>query len=67
MKKNATFCAYSMDSDINEKEKELNLFFRKGEIGDWVNYFSEEMSIKLEEKLKNQLNSNISFRYLPSN
>ncbi|WCJ27733.1 Cytosolic sulfotransferase 18 [Euphorbia peplus] len=33
---------------------ENNLFFRKGEVGDWKNYFTEEMSARLDEITKNK-------------
>ena len=31
------------------------LFLRKGQIGDWRNYFSEELSKKFDEKLVSKL------------
>jgi hypothetical protein len=37
-------------------EKDFS-FFRKGQVGDWRNYFSEEMSKRYDEKTRTELNS----------
>lgn len=40
------------------------LFLRKGQIGDWRNYFSEELSKKFDEKLVSKLKgSGLSFDF----
>lgn len=39
------------------------VFFRKGEIGDWKNYFDEEMSKRVDEIVKNKLEFKIEFVY----
>nr|QNH68007.1 sulfotransferase-like protein 4 [Brachionus rotundiformis] len=64
MRKNSSFCF--QETDKNSEHNQLDLFFRKGEIGDWVNYFDEQMSSKLENKLKNELNPNILIKYFSS-
>lgn len=65
MKKNSSFCF--QETDTNGEKSQLDLFFRKGKIGDWVNYFNEEMSFKMDQKIKLELNSNIKIRYYPLN
>ena len=37
--------------------KEDFSFFRKGQVGDWKNYFTEEMSKRYDEKIKKELSS----------
>lgn len=65
MKKNSSFC-FQETRTINE-QSQLDLFFRKGKIGDWLNYFNEDMSSKLDQKIKLELNSKIQIKYYPSN
>ena len=43
-------------------KKEFN-FFRKGQIGDWRNYFTDEMSSKLDDYLKRNLSYNQEIIY----
>nr|QVK45630.1 sulfotransferase [Brachionus paranguensis] len=64
MKKNSAFC-FQKAGD-NKQQNQLDLFFRKGEIGDWINYFDEEMSSKLEDKTSKELNPNIQIKYFSS-
>ena len=45
-----------------KKMKELKIF-RKGEVGDWKNYFSEEMSKRLDEVVKANLTYKKPFKY----
>lgn len=47
------------------KMKEFKLF-RKGEVGDWKNYFTEEMSKRLDEVVKAKLTYKKPFKYEPS-
>lgn len=42
-------------------------FFRKGKIGDWLNYFSKDKSIAFDESIKNNLKSKHNFNYGLSN
>jgi hypothetical protein len=37
-------------------EKDFS-FFRKGQAGDWKNYFTQEMSEKYDEKTRRELSS----------
>nr|KYP55119.1 Flavonol 4'-sulfotransferase [Cajanus cajan] len=59
------------DLDVNKsgiinfqvKSFENNLFFRKAEIGDWVNYFSQPMIEKLSKIIEEKLSgSGLSFK-----
>jgi hypothetical protein len=38
-------------------------FFRKGQIGDWYNHFSEELSSKVDDVVKRNIKSDIKFNY----
>lgn len=38
-------------------------FFRKGEIGDWLNYYTKEMSVIVDKFVEKNLNSKFSFNY----
>ncbi len=38
-------------------------FFRKGQIGDWFNHFSEELSSRVDEAVARNLKSDIKFNY----
>jgi hypothetical protein len=43
-------------SNGNEKVKNMySKFFRKGEVGDWKNYFSGEKLVEWDEWIKNNL------------
>lgn len=46
------------------KMKEMKIF-RKGEIGDWKNYFTDEMSKRLDEVVAAKLTYKRPFRYEP--
>jgi len=43
--------------ELNAHFKEEFSFFRKGQSGDWKNYFTEEMSKRYDEKTKKELSS----------
>lgn len=38
-------------------------FFRKGQIGDWLNHYSRKDSIALDEQIKSKLNYKNQFNY----
>ena len=38
-------------------------FFRKGEIGDWLNYFSKDMSVIFDKFIEKNLQSKFEFNY----
>jgi hypothetical protein len=40
-------------------------FFRKGTIGDWKNFFTEEMSLKCDEIVAEKLNNKRKITYEP--
>ncbi|WMV28019.1 hypothetical protein MTR67_021404 [Solanum verrucosum] len=45
--------------------EENKVFFRRGEVGDWKNYFTKEMSEKLDHIIKQKFQgSGLSFLYL---
>lgn len=39
------------------------VFFRKGEIGDWKNYFDQDMSKRIQNIVDKKLKLNINFVY----
>lgn len=39
------------------------VFFRKGEIGDWKNYFDEDMSKRIEVLVEKKLKLKVNFVY----
>ncbi|CAF0885820.1 unnamed protein product [Brachionus calyciflorus] len=53
-------------SDETFKRIDFSLFFRKGEIGNWVSHFNDQMSSKVDDLIKHKINPNIEIRYLPS-
>ena len=58
-----------MPSEQVEKMKEAAAeikLFRKGQIGDWKNYFTEEMSKKIDEIVANKLTYKKPFRFEPT-
>jgi hypothetical protein len=59
-KNNAEYCKLLIDINVFEKDME---FFRKGQIGDWRNHFSEELSKRVDDYLKDSLKSTITFDY----
>jgi hypothetical protein len=38
-------------------------FFRKGEIGDWLNYFSKDMSVIFDKTIEKNLKEKFNFNY----
>ena len=48
------------DMGISKKDSQ---FFRKGEIGDWLNHFSRTQSIQFDETIKTNLKSKHKFNY----
>jgi hypothetical protein len=42
---------------------EKTVFFRKGQIGNWRDYFTQEQSDRLEKLVKEKLKSPIKFNY----
>lgn len=54
---------HANEGDEN-KMKEMKIF-RKGEIGDWKNYFTDEMSKRLDEVVAAKLTYKRPFRYEP--
>ena len=52
-----------MEKDVNDKEGKPS-FLRKGEVGDWRNYFSAEQSAAMDHKCKEKLkDTGIEFEY----
>ncbi|OIS95883.1 cytosolic sulfotransferase 6 [Nicotiana attenuata] len=55
--------------EVNKNEKwptgeDHKLFFRRGEVGDWKNYFTTEMAEKLDHIIEQKfLGSGLSFYY----
>lgn len=65
-----SFDSMKQNKSINyEWYKEIGLFrkdghfFRKGEIGDWLNYFSKEDSLRLDSKLGDSLGYQRKFNF----
>nr|AIT99318.1 sulfotransferase 6B1-like protein [Brachionus koreanus] len=50
------------DRHVDKFKSDL-VFFRKGEIGDWKNYFDEEMSKKVDDVVTNRLEFEVNFVY----
>ena len=57
--------AATLDEQAEKVKDEFKLF-RKGQIGDWKNYFSEEMSKKIDEMNLNKLAYKKTYRFEPS-
>ncbi|GMH30797.1 hypothetical protein Nepgr_032640 [Nepenthes gracilis] len=58
------------DLEVNKKGKcmphvENKMFFRKGEVGDWVNYFTTSMVELLDQVIKEKFNgTGLTFRFI---
>lgn len=48
--------------DVNWFEKDMN-FFRKGQVGNWREHFSDELSKKVDDAVEKHLKSKIKFNY----
>ena len=59
-KKNENFTQLFVDLNLFTKETQ---FFRKGKVGDWQNYLTEDHSKQIDEKIKENLKSKIEFNY----
>jgi hypothetical protein len=58
--------AFDMKLTNKEGQKLDPLFFRKGEIGDWKNYLTEEMSKKIDDLVATHLTYRKPFKFEPS-
>lgn len=43
--------------------KKEGKFFRKGQVGDWLNHYSKSESIALDDQIKKNLSHKIKFNY----
>jgi hypothetical protein len=59
-KNNVEYCKLLIDMNVFENDLQ---FFRKGQIGDWRNHFSAELSQQMDEHIRNELKSSIPFDY----
>jgi hypothetical protein len=48
--------------DIQWWERDMQ-FFRKGQVGNWREHFTEEMSKRMDEALASRLKSKVEFNY----
>jgi hypothetical protein len=53
---------FKAEIEKNMYERDMS-FFRKGQIGDWYNYFTEDMSRRVDEALAANLKTVIQFNY----
>ena len=53
---------YEWLKEIGALKQETN-FYRRGKIGDWKNYFSEELSLRFDEEIKKNLKTDHDFNY----
>lgn len=67
MKSNKSFRMIPKDWNEFIDKFDYKLFFRKGQIGNWVSHFTEKMSDFVDEFVKHKINPNIKVRYLPLN
>ena len=65
MKNNPTFSHFD-ELFIQENSQEKFSFFRKGQIGNWVEHFSEESSKKIDEIIKTKLHKDVQYQFIPS-
>lgn len=65
MKSYSSFKFDAIFFDVDNNCKKFS-FFRKGQIGDWVEYFNEEESKKVDKVVKEHLNDLIDFKFFPS-
>ncbi|CAF1047365.1 unnamed protein product [Brachionus calyciflorus] len=65
MKTNKSFGMIPKDWNEFIDKFDFKLFFRKGQIGNWVSHFTEKMSDFVDEIVKQKINPKIKVRYLP--
>ena len=65
MKKNPSFSTFD-EIFIQESNQEKFSFFRKGQIGNWVEHFSEENSKKIDAIIETKLHKDIQYQFFQS-
>lgn len=66
MKQSPSFNVVNQDPQGSQLKTDFNKFFRSGQIGNWINYFTYEMSNKVDQFLRDKINPNIQLRYFPT-
>lgn len=66
MKNYSSFDFQEIFKDSNDSDTKFN-FFRRGQIGNWVEYFNEEQSNKVDDIIEKNFKGLIDFKFFASN